>query len=114
MKHSEFHNATVALQTNGTTMSSFNIISLPTNGMCIIDDYNTIKPHKPLNLYPNSLDKYNNVYFGYENVNEQAIRIGIRELCVQTKFTNNAKEIDNLGKLNLVQRDSVWSSFETP
>jgi hypothetical protein len=26
----------------------------------------------------------------------------------------NAKEIDNLGKLNLVQRDSVWSSFEAP
>ena len=26
----------------------------------------------------------------------------------------NAKEIGNLGKLNLVQRDSVWSSFETP
>jgi len=26
----------------------------------------------------------------------------------------NAKEISNLGKLNLVQRDSVWSSFETP
>jgi hypothetical protein len=26
----------------------------------------------------------------------------------------NAKEIGNLGKLNLVQRDSVWSSFEAP
>jgi len=26
----------------------------------------------------------------------------------------NAKEISNLGKLNLVQRDSVWSSFEAP
>jgi hypothetical protein len=26
----------------------------------------------------------------------------------------NAKEISKLGKLNLVQRDSVWSSFEAP
>ena len=26
----------------------------------------------------------------------------------------NAKEISNLGKLNLAQRDSVWSSFEAP
>ena len=38
------------------------------------------------------------------------------ELITKIKIIKeeNAKEIDNLGKLNLVQRDSVWSSFEAP
>ncbi len=38
------------------------------------------------------------------------------EVITKIKYIKeeNAKEIDNLGKLNLVQRDSVWASFETP
>jgi uncharacterized protein YlxW (UPF0749 family) len=38
------------------------------------------------------------------------------EVITKIKYIKeeNAKEISNLGKLNLVQRDSVWSSFEAP
>jgi hypothetical protein len=38
------------------------------------------------------------------------------EVVTKIKYIKeqNAKEISNLGKLNLVQRDSVWSSFEAP
>lgn len=38
------------------------------------------------------------------------------EVITKIKYIKeeNAKEIGNLGKLNLVQRDSVWSSFEAP
>ena len=38
------------------------------------------------------------------------------EVITKIKYIKeeNAKEISNLGKLNLAQRDSVWSSFETP
>jgi hypothetical protein len=38
------------------------------------------------------------------------------EVVTKIKYIKeeNAKEISNLGKLNLVQRDSVWASFEAP
>ena len=38
------------------------------------------------------------------------------EVITKIKYIKeeNAKEISNLGKLNLAQRDSVWSSFEAP
>ena len=38
------------------------------------------------------------------------------EVITKIKYIKeeNAKEISNLGKLNLVQRDSVWASFEAP
>jgi uncharacterized membrane protein (DUF106 family) len=38
------------------------------------------------------------------------------EVITKIKYIKeeNAKEISNLAKLNLAQRDSVWSSFEAP
>jgi len=38
------------------------------------------------------------------------------EVITKIKYIKeeNAKEISNLGKLNLAQRDSVWASFEAP
>jgi len=57
-----------------------------------------------------------------DNLNKQMTDLRVAydniqgEVITKIKYIKeeNAKEISNLGKLNLVQRDSVWASFEAP
>jgi hypothetical protein len=88
VKKAEFSSAIDELQMYGTTLNSTKSISIPSNGICIINN-GSIKLEHNLGPYPNSMDKYNNVYFGIDtDINQQAIRIAFREFCSQQKFLN--------------------------
>jgi hypothetical protein len=89
VKLEEFKNAIDQLKKYGTTLKSQKTICMPTNGMCVIN--NGVEPMvQYLSMYPNSKDKYGNVYFPCdENSNDQAIRIAFRELCGTLGYKDN-------------------------
>lgn len=72
----------------------------------------TIEDTKKIEMLRDSVDVLN------KQMNELRVAYNNKQGEVITKIKyikeENAKEISNLGKLNLAQRDSVWSSFETP
>ncbi|ATZ81061.1 putative P-loop ATPase/GTPase domain-containing protein [Bodo saltans virus] len=80
VKHAEFADAISKLNSQGTTLDSSKSISIPHNGLCIINHDGAIPLIYSLNMYKNSMDNFGNVYFGCDS-NEQAIRIGLREFC---------------------------------
>jgi len=87
-KYNEFSDAQSILKKYGTGLNSQKKISIPygKNAICIIDNC-SVKLTKPLGEFPNSTDKYDNVYFGIGS-SEQAIRIGMRKLCEYAGFPN--------------------------
>lgn len=90
VKNAEFSDAVNSLKQKGTTLGCSKSICLPLNGMIIITNNNVWDLHNSLDSYPNSIDKYNNVFFGIDdNVNGQAIRIGMRQLCGRLGFKNS-------------------------
>lgn len=90
VKHNEFANAAYELRSYGTPLNQQKVITVPysENALCIIRDVDkSFAPTKPLGQYPNSLDKFDNVYFGID-ANPQAIRIAMREFCEYENFYN--------------------------
>jgi len=89
IKRAEFKDAIDSLKIQGTTLNSKKTICIPTNGVCIIN--NQVLPMtNSLNAYPKSKDDYGNVYFGCdEDINGQAIRIALRELCSHIGYKDN-------------------------
>ena len=89
VKQAEFKNAIDSLKINGTTLNSEKTISMPTNGVCIIN--NGVLPFTQyLGPYPKSKDQWGNVYFGCdENVDGQATRIAFRELCTSLGYRDS-------------------------
>jgi len=79
VKKGEFADAITQLKTQGTTLNSDISISMPYNGMVVVN-HNTIPLNKSLGSYPSSGDNFGNYYFGV-GANSQAIRIGMREFC---------------------------------
>ena len=89
VKLTEFKNAIDSLKINGTTLNSQKTISMPTNGICIINN-GIIPLTKNLGPYPKSKDQYDNVYFGCgDDIDAQATRIAFRELCGQLGFRDS-------------------------
>ena len=80
VKKAEFADAIGQLKTCGTTLGANISISMPTNGLVIVNHMKTIPLTERLNCYPNSADKYRNYYFGCDG-NPQAIRIALREFA---------------------------------
>lgn len=89
VKQAEFKNAIDTLKIEGTTMNSEKTISMPTNGVCVIN--NRVLPlTQYLGPYPKSKDQYGNVYFGCdEDVDGQATRIAFRELCTTLGYRDS-------------------------
>jgi hypothetical protein len=87
-KHNEFSDAVAMLNKFGTGLNAQRKISIPygSNSICIIDT-GSVELTKPLGEYPNSCDKFSNIYFGVDS-SEQAIRIGMRKLCEIIGFPN--------------------------
>jgi hypothetical protein len=87
-KHNEFSDAVTMLQKFGTGLNAQRKISIPygKNAICVLDT-GSVELTKPLGEFPNSCDKYNNIYFGIDS-SEQAIRIGIRKMCEMIGFPN--------------------------
>ncbi len=79
VKKAEFADAITQLKQYGTSLNSDKSISMPSNGMIVIN-HNVVPLETYLGPYPNSGDKYRNYYFGCD-ANPQAIRIGMREFC---------------------------------
>ncbi len=77
---------------------------------------------EPINVTIEDGDKINALRSQVDSLNKQMTDLRIAydnkqgEVITKIKYIKeqNAKEISNLGKLNLVQRDSVWSSFVAP
>ena len=81
VKQAEFKNAIDTLKIHGTTMNSEKTISMPTNGVCIINNH-VLPLTQNLGPYPKSKDQYGNVYFGCDDdIDGQATRIAFREFC---------------------------------
>lgn len=87
-KHNEFADAVNLLKTKGTGLSKSRKITIPygNNQLCLIDS-DVVELIKPLDEFPNSIDKFGNVYIGIDG-NEQAIRIGMRKFCELIGFPN--------------------------
>lgn len=87
-KHNEFSDAISMLGKYGTGLNGQRKISIPygKNALCILDT-GSVELTKPLGEFPNSCDKFSNVYFGVDS-SEQAIRIGMRKLCEIAGFPN--------------------------
>ena len=87
-KQNEFSDANLLLNRFGTGLNAYRKISIPykNNALCIISN-GSIELDGNLGSYPNSMDKFGNVYFGLDS-SEQAIRIGMRKLCEVAGFPN--------------------------
>lgn len=79
VKKNEFADAITLLKKNGTTLNFDMSISIPYNGLIVLNK-NSVPLNKYLGNYNKSGDKFNNYYFGI-GVDPQAIRIGMREFC---------------------------------
>lgn len=88
VKQNEFKNAINTLKIQGTTLNSDKTISMPTNGVCIINN-KCIPLTQNLGTYPNSKDQFGNVYFGCDEIDGQATRIAFRELCSSLGYRNS-------------------------
>jgi energy-coupling factor transporter ATP-binding protein EcfA2 len=87
VKKAEFAGATALLNSQGTTLMSDCSICLPTNGVCVEMRGNSLELTQPLREYPNSGDKFGNIYFGCD-ANPQAIRIAMRTFGSTQGFRN--------------------------
>ena len=92
-KLNEFSDALSMLNKFGTGLGAQRKISIPygSNAICILDT-GSVELTKPLGEFPNSSDKYNNIYFGIDS-SPQAIRIGMRKLCEIIGFPNARNSI---------------------
>lgn len=88
VKHAEFADAVNMLNTKGTGLESTKTISIPSNGVCVINNNNRLSLTKSLGTYPRSCDSHGNAYFDCTGLNDQAIRIGMREFCGKIGFPN--------------------------
>ena len=89
VKQAEFKSAIETLKQKGTTLGSTKTICLPINGVCIINNQ-CIELTEKFSAYVNSRDRFQNVYFGCDdNVDGQATRIALRELCAMLGFRDS-------------------------
>lgn len=88
IKQNEFSDAVGMLNKFGTGLGAQRKISIPygKNAICIFDT-GSVELTKPLDEFPNSCDKFSNIYFGIDS-SPQAIRIGMRKLCEIVGFPN--------------------------
>lgn len=109
VKKAEFADAITQLKSQGTTLNADMSISMPHNGLVIINR-NTIQLDYSLGSYPSSGDKFRNYYFGLD-ANPQAIRIGMREFCgflgVKNPVGSNAVIFYILNQMSLLYINGI-------